>query len=244
MKFRKNNKKIVIVLGASALALGTVGFAGWVINEQLQIEKQSVSVSFGQVSDSSVVATLDERASDFKLSFDSLTDSVGKVTATQDKEDLTFKFVFSVTVGSSLSLTGVKFDINPDPFSTLVTSGYITKAYATTQIVTLDASTANGTYIPNEGFTSYTKTTPTGGEAQTHDVTYNEKNRKYNFVSTFNFKWGEKFNNTNPSKADDVEGGQYNADAIVANLNSFKTAYGNATGQTIGVTITPVTANK
>ena len=88
MKFKKNNKKIVVMLGASALALGTVGFASWIINEQVQIDKQNVNVAFGDVQDTSCVATLDSNNSNFELSFDAKQDNDGKITSPENKEDL------------------------------------------------------------------------------------------------------------------------------------------------------------
>ena len=239
MKFKKNNKKIVVMLGASALALGTVGFASWIINEQVQIDKQNVNVAFGDVQDTSCVATLDSNNSNFELSFDAKQDNDGKITSPENKEDLEFHFKFSFKVGSSKTLSGVKFTMDSDPFSTLVTNKFITAAYATEQTVTLVEDSPAGTYV-TDNFTSYTKG-EAAGKPQSHVVTYEEGTRTYTFVSTFNFNWGEKFNGKNPSIADNEgQGGSLTPDNIINNLNDFKTAYGTTTGQKVGVTITPV----
>lgn len=244
MNFRKNNKKLIIVLGASALALGTVGFASWVITEQVSIAKQDVNVTFGEVENSSVVATLDSGKSDFKLAFDALQDSTGKITAVENKEDLSFHFNFSIKVGQNVKLSGVKFDVNPDPFTNLVTQKYITAAYAATQTVNLIGvgSAAAGTYVTSD-FTSYTKGEATG-KPQSHVVTFDDATNTYTFISTFTFKRGEKFNGKNPSVADNENSGSLTADQIVTNLNEFKKAYGATTGQKVGVTIIPLTSKQ
>lgn len=234
MKHRRNNKKLAIILGASAVALGTVGFASWVINEQAQIDVQNVTVTFGDVNDTSVVATLKDQ--DLALAFDAQTDNQGKVQSNDGAEDLVFSFTYEIRVGSSVKLTGVKFDIE-DIFSGLSDAKYIQLPYAATQTVTLDEATPAGTYIPDSTFKTYSK-----GEAkdalQSHVVSVSDNT--YSFVSTFTFKWGDTFNNVNPSKADDV-GTPNKADAIVTSLNAFKTAYEPLKAKTLNVTITPVT---
>lgn len=135
MKFLKKKKlTVMIAAGLAGVSLGSIGFAGWVINAQTEANP-NVNVTFGAVSDNSYEAKLDENASKLKLAFDS-NKAIGTngMTGEADKEilDVTIKFKIQKTnstntPGSTIFNAGLKsFKVtysNYDLLNNLITTG-------------------------------------------------------------------------------------------------------------------------
>ena len=100
MKFLRKKKLVVMVAaGLAGISLGSVGFAGWVIDAQTKANN-NITVTFGTVKHSSYKAEIltGTGNSELNLAFDSNKDGVGtnNVRGDGSKEDLDFKIVFKI----------------------------------------------------------------------------------------------------------------------------------------------------
>ena len=211
----------LIVLGLSALSLGTIGFSSWIISGINGKATSDVTISVGEVKDQRIYMELNGE-SDTKLNFDADKDipSGGVVSTGEDsKEDLEISFSFNIYSNSrdifTTAMSGKKLYLNfsstNENFKTAVnTNKYLLSPYA------IDGAD----HVINEGKedTNIDLTTPT--EAAQH-IDYTEKSglkkltytvtkleetsgspQKYGSTVklTYYFAWGAMFNYENPVK--------------------------------------------
>lgn len=237
MKFLKKKKLIVMVAaGLSGISLGSVGFAGWVINATTAMEDQNVSVSFGDVTSRSYKAELVTAGTDLNLAFDS--DGVAGtngVVGSGQAEDLTFAIKFKITnmekqtAGPEMFTNGMKsFSVEfskYDVINSLITAGemnLINSPVDLTQKQTI--SLANGNTSDNVSDT--TKKT---------SATYKIEHEAVNGIivtCTYTFGWGSTFSYVNPLQCENAT----NQTAGLKKLNEL------TTGKKVelGVKITPI----
>lgn len=207
----------LIVLGLSALSLGTIGFSSWIISGINGNVTSDVTISVGEVKDQRIYMELTGE-SDTELNFDADKDilSGGVVSAGEnDKEDLKISFSFNIysnkrdifTTAMSGKKLYLKFSSENANFKTAVnTNKYLLSPYAIDGV----------DHVINEGKeeTDIDLTTP----KEATDIDYTEKsglkkltytvknyevtNEKYGSTVelTYYFAWGEIFNYENPVK--------------------------------------------
>lgn len=209
----------LIVLGLSALSLGTIGFSSWIISGISGNATSDVTVSVGEVKDQRIFMVLNS-ASDTTLNFDAdkVATSGGVVSAGEDGEgeDLKISFSFNIYSNSrdifNTAMSGKKLYLNfsseNENFKTAVnTNNYLLSPYA---IDGKDHVVNEGKEETNVDLTTQTEvaqhidyTEKPGLKKLTYTVKdYEVTNEKYGSTVelTYYFAWGDMFNNENPVK--------------------------------------------
>ena len=116
-KRQKSRLTMYIIGGISAISLGSVGFASWVIQGISSTDSSNITASVGSLSDTSVSGSITSSTQDLTVAFDNV--STGNVQL-QNKdgktEKLDFNLKFEFTASSIDSLKGIKrlyFDFTP-----------------------------------------------------------------------------------------------------------------------------------
>ena len=239
----KNNKKIVTIIGiTSVISLGTIGFAAWQINGNVAVKDLGVSVTFGDVTSNTLVAT-EDLGSDKALAFDGSGDNQSSITSPSKVEDLQFVIKYKVKKSNAdASFTKITFNF-ADDLESLITGKYIVRPYAKEKsTLTIDSTQNSKTYYSTHDNPGTYNETSSTGFAQKHVITKDASfgtNFTYNIESTFVFKWGATFNGNNPDQFDNDKTGDEATKAQAA-LNNFKTTYDGVNDKTIKLTITPL----
>ena len=208
----------LIVLGLSALSLGTIGFSSWIISGINGKATSDVTVSVGEVKDQRIFMELNS-ASDTTLNFDADKDieSGGVVSAGEgdEKEDLKISFSFNIYSNSrdifNTAMSGKKLYLNfsseNEKFKTVVdTNKYLLSPYA---IDGADHAIDEGNEEANIDLTTQVgpKDTYYTEKSGLKKLTYTVKNyevtsEKYGSTVelTYYFAWGAMFNYENPVK--------------------------------------------
>lgn len=211
----------LIVLGLSALSLGTIGFSSWIISGISGNATSDVTVSVGEVKDQRIFMVLNS-ASDTTLNFDAdkVATSGGVVSAGEDGEgeDLKISFSFNIYSNSrdifNTAMSGKKLYLNfsseNENFKTAVnTNNYLLSPYA---IDGADHAIDEGNEEANIDLTTQVGpkdtyyTEKSGLKKLTYTVTkYEEPSvnpQKYGSTVelTYYFAWGAMFNYENPVK--------------------------------------------
>ena len=215
MKLLNKGKKSTLkgVLLLATISLGTVGFSAWVIN---------ITFTVGSVTGNNLIISIDDSKTEGTIAFDSDgTEGNGLITGDGNKEDLTFKVVYTVTSVSGFSAVSpvkVTYTYSGDfqGIKGLATSNYIVASCLDVTSITLDG----------------TNTAPTSGV----EVQYSGSSATV--THTWTFAWGSVFANENPCKVSVEDGEAYTN--LITNLKNFETAAEAAmTGKTFDITITP-----
>lgn len=100
-KISKGKAVGLLSLGLASVALGSVGFASWVVSTTTVSAPNSVSATVGAIADQRITmtATVKEGA----VAFDSKESAVGPITSTETKEDLIFSIDYTLTAGADLT---------------------------------------------------------------------------------------------------------------------------------------------
>ena len=236
MKFLKKKKLVVMVAaGLAGISLGSVGFAGWVINAQTSAPG-NVDVTFGDVSNRSYTATLDTANSKLKLVFDSNgTAGTNDVTGSGDNEILTCVVKFKITnssksSGADIFKEGMKsFKIEFSNYSVL--SSLIT----TDNNLNLINSPVDFTQTYTVSLDPSSTSSNAKDETKKTEVKYEVQNQAVDGIvvtCTYTFGWGSTFGYVNPLQCDNKDN-QANGLAKLSELTKNQTV-------TLGIKITPV----
>ena len=100
-KISKGKAIGLLSLGLASVALGSVGFASWVVSTTTLPITNNVTTTVGEISDQRITmtATVKEGA----VAFDSKESAVGPITSAQNLEDLVFSINYSLTAGADLT---------------------------------------------------------------------------------------------------------------------------------------------
>lgn len=236
MKFLKKKKLVVMVAaGLAGISLGSVGFAGWVINATT-VANPNVSVKFGDVTNNSYVAQIsDSDPKALNLSFDSRVEGKGennKIVGGAANEVLDVSFSFTIKNSSSKQPGDKVFAAVPNfnvKFESTLLSGLITANL----IQSPHEIGGDGTLInlsKNEVASSATADMhATYSYTKTHDV-----NDGIKVFVKYHFARGSQFEYKNPQ------------DCTVANaeagLATLKEKTKDNLSSALNITITPVLA--
>lgn len=235
MKFLKKKKLVVMVAaGLAGISLGSVGFAGWVINAQTAYSG-NVAVTFGDVSNRSYSATL-ETDSDLNLAFDSDgTVGTNDVTGSGENEKLTCVVKFRISNssksnGAEIYNEGMKsFKVEFSNYSVL--SSLIT----TTNNLNLINSPVDFTKAYTVSLDPNNTSSNAKDETKKTEVKYKVENQAVDGIvvtCTYTFGWGSTFGYVNPLRCVDKDN-QAKGLAKLTELTKDQTV-------TLGIKITPV----
>ena len=238
LKNKKKKTYICILSGVALVSLISVGFSTWIIDKIQGASAGNISISIGQIDDSSLRIELSDVEGENDLNpirFDSLSADQcleGGVITNGDGqvEKMSFKFTYTLTSGSEFSAENkIKVD-------------YTFGGQASEYISKLGGSAG---FIDTKCIENYSITGIDGSTTSISDVLGKDNNlvavhstityldtTSAKITSTFNFGWGSRFNNVNPCLASDS--------SIMDALKEFETAYNGISGdKSINVTITP-----
>ena len=101
MKIKKSKKLIYLLASITFVSLIGVGFSSWVL-DKIEGDSAKISAEIGLIDNKTLVASIDESASDLEpVRFDA-NDGKGGIVAngdTQSQEKMTFKVVFDIQAG-------------------------------------------------------------------------------------------------------------------------------------------------
>ena len=205
----------LIVLGLSALSLGTIGFSSWIISGIDGNATSDVTVSVGEVKDQRIFMELTgDKDTELNFDADKVATSGGVVSAGEDGEgeDLEISFSFNIYSYSrdifNTAISGKKLYLNfsstNENFKSAVnTNKYLLSPYA---IDGVDKEEANIDLTTQVGPKDTYYTEKSGLKKLTYTVTkYEEPSvnpQKYGSTVelTYYFAWGAMFNYENPVK--------------------------------------------
>lgn len=225
MKIKKSKKLIYLLASITFVSLIGVGFSSWVL-DKIEGDSAKISAEIGLIDNKTLVASIDESASDLEpVRFDA-NDGKGGIVAngdTQSQEKMTFKVVFDIQAG---------YEINKGNIAISFTFDDIAKKY--TEL--LDGQTQ---YIDTSCLKDCEINLPTqdgvvnnASSTISSSVNFADDNTGARITSAFTFKWGKAFGGKNPCESTDQ--------SVVKTLTDFESAYkqiGSDKGFT--VTITP-----
>ncbi len=206
MKFLKKKKlTVMIAAGLAGISLGSVGFAGWVINATTAVEKNDVNVEFGDVSNNAFTAILKNGEYNLKFDCKRVKNPTNDIQGSEDNlEDLNISFTFNINrtnsgttgeeVFSKVEKAEIIFNAPTDsPISTLVEQNYICTplvlgAKNEISLAKTPAVTEN--------------TDQTTGTSVKYEVKYDSVNQGIDVVCSYKFAWGSMFEYKNPQDMD------------------------------------------
>lgn len=238
MKLKKNS---LIILGLSAVALGTIGFSSWIIAETTPTEPvdSNVNVTVGDVVDPNIFLELPQQTDNIIFDADSDAEDKGTVvTATEDsQEKMTFTASFIIGGASqqdfeaAYSSKSVAVQFTSDDLSSLITSECVQSPIVLGEPVTIDE--LNTTFDANTGkITGDSYTNPS--DTSKYEITFSagtpsptgENKGKYGVQVNiaFTFAWGSAFDNKNPVCLKSIDDAAKAALAELDKANDFKLA--------------------
>lgn len=235
LKNKKKKTYIYILSGVALVSLISVGFSTWIIDKIQGAEVGNISVSIGQIDDSSLRIELSDVEGENDLDpirFDSLSAdycSGGVITNGDGQvEKMSFKFTYTLTSGSKFSTENkIKIDYTfgghaSEYINNLGKAGFIdTKCIEGYSITGIDGTPTSISDVFGEN-----KLVAVNSTIEYLDTT------SAKITSTFKFGWGSEFDYQNPCLASDG--------SIMDTLKAFETAYTGIKGdKSINVTITP-----
>ena len=231
MKKFSNKKGITISLIAlAAVALGTVGFATWIITAtSVDTVSTEVSLTIGDVKEESLTLTLSETTE--TLVFDGDSSGTSSSIKGNSTQELTFDFELTVELtNTSRSLSDVISDITVEIkdcetattgvyFSNIADGKHLISPYQVGKAENLisgdNIATNNYSYSVNYSNGSY------GGIKTSYSVNYDSDNKKSVISGTLGFSWGSYYDYLNPTYTtrtnDDLE-------ELITNLKAFSIA--------------------
>ena len=192
-KISKGKAVGLLSLGLASVALGSVGFAAWVVSGTTVSAPNSVSASVGTISDERITMTAEVK--DSTVAFESKTSDVGPITSTENKEDLIFSIGYTLTAGADLT-NGAK----------------------ATWAVALPSALNGKNYVTYVG--SYSTETCTDGSEIT-SVTAAKGATKTGTIY-FKLGWGSAFKGKNPSELVNSDFDTITLDSVINGLKDLK----------------------
>ena len=105
MKIKKSKLTIYILSSIAFISLVSVGFSSWIL-DKIEGDSTNISAEIGLINDKSLIAQIDENASDLTpVCFDANSDNGGVVINgdSEVKEKMTFKIVYDLQGGYALN---------------------------------------------------------------------------------------------------------------------------------------------
>lgn len=202
-KISKGKAVGLLSLGLASVALGSVGFASWVISTTNVNDTENVTVTVGAISDQRITITAALNTGDPSVTLDAKdTQKLGPIKGSGNTaEDLTFKVDVTGKSGAEYGSDtySCKFAV---AFPEAIKDG----SYVTVKSVT-------GSGISGENYaTGFNVPVSTTGEVTTY---------------TFELKWGAKFGNKNPADLteSDFQTLHLDLDTVIADLRKVQNAF-------------------
>ena len=255
-KRQKSRLTMYIIGGISAISLGSVGFASWVIQGISSTDSSNITASVGSLSDTSVSGSITSSTQDLTVAFDNV--STGNVQL-QNKdgktEKLYFNLKFEFTASSIDSLKGIKrlhFDFTPSTSfyalqSSTPESDYIHFPFESSKKSITCPVTINDSSVTDIAAGSFTRIYNNLDNAGNTFVEYvsgtvdtSTSTKKVSFDIKFSFKWGAAFANMNPGL---VPSGTLSLATLKTRIENFQKAFSTAQagGTLMSVVVRPST---
>ena len=224
LKNGKGKKKILFggVTVLSLAAIAGIGYASWVIANNVGDTSDNLDIQIGAISSSSM--NVNTTNQDTVVRFDALANEActnGITNGDGEVEDLEYSVTFTLT--SSGSLNGVTLDFTYDGTSDFISALDGNPQYIDTTCLTDCTYTLAGYGVSGA--------TLTGNDAGTITVTYTDTSAytTANITVAFKFAWGSAFGGVNPCVS--------TVDNVADVLEAFNTAFNTVSGSTISLTI-------
>lgn len=237
MKFLKKKKLVVMVAaGLAGISLGSVGFAGWVINAT-GVANQNVNVSFGSVTNNSYEAKLKteaEGAITETLVFDCKTKGAGTngIIGNGTNEKLDVKFSFTIK-NMGTAQTGEQIFASVPTFTVKFESELI-KSLVDAKLVQSPVAIGVDTPVSLAKGSGASKTTTTDTDKTTYRYEVSHGSGEILVTCVYHFAWGEAFEYVNPQECA--------IDKAKKGLTKFKTLTDGKNNPELNIVITPVLA--
>lgn len=227
-KFNKGKLIGVVAASLSAVSLMGVGFASWIIKDEVKDTIGDINVEVGEVVDQRIQVVKEDTSSEGSLVFDSVVDATGSITSTEAHESLSFKIFYKVKVAKSVTDFKVEAQWTPGKkISSAITSQYIASPFETDAI-----KVAGKAAVGTAGSTSTEHVITAGYHTDAPATPTTEGDFKvYSYTTQFDFAWGSAFGGANPV----YEKGGKSADQIVTALAELKAIK----GEKLSITLTP-----
>lgn len=224
----KGKKKILFggVTVLSLAAIAGIGYASWVIANNIGDTTDNLDIKIGTISSSSITVEITDQDTDVR--FDALEDEYcdnGIRNGDGYTEDLEYSATFTLT--SNSSLVGVTLD-----FTYNGTESFISALDGTPQYIDTTCLT-NCTYtLGDYGVSGATLTNNSKGKI---DVSYTTQYTVAEITVTFEFAWGSAFGGVNPCTS--------TVTGVADVLSAFNTAFSGVSNSTISLTIAAESAS-
>lgn len=246
-KRQKSRLAMYIIGGISAISLGSIGFASWVLTG-VEHASENISVSVGQVENNSLVTTIygSTEGSDLALNFDNVSGGgSNKIFSEGGSEDLAFSIKFKIdgAVASKLNTVEFTFDTgiagtsslpNPlmDSTGTNDAIDYLCYPWLSTRKVDFTYTSSTKTFTLKDGKNPNGEEIAINVDSSTSDTTLIA-------TATFTFKWGKAFSSVNPGNTTIT--GSMTREILIQRLNAFNSAFSTATtgDKFLAVKVTP-----
>lgn len=216
-------KKIVLgtVMALSAVSLASVGFANWIINGITGIDSGNITVTMGQVADTSVTTTMNT-GSDLSVAFENVKTVPTGATKLFDNnddgvEDLKFQLNFKISTTGTTKISTLVDQVTfkfsqSEGFAKCIEKNYIVSPFGA---ASKDVDNWVSSLTVNLVQTIDVGANPVLTVNKATDGTYMD------VTAAFSFKWGSEFNGHNPGYT--YEDDSIKADKMKTNLKAFKT---------------------
>jgi len=247
----KSSKAVAIVAAAlSAVAVGSVGFASWVISgtNVTVSTKNTLSVEVADVIDKRFTLSVDNANSDLSVRFDAQSgDTTGPIVYSADSgvtggEDLNASIVWTLAANDKkTSISGLVTSVTAEFSSYKDISSYVVSPFT----VSDDKATATiwsttSTFTPPTGVETKVTTSIVNSNG-TDSSSSDNISGAYSITckTTFTFSWGKYFGSSNPGNYSGSDASTI--DNYISGLEALKSLNSTAWGQ-ITLTATATTA--
>ncbi len=226
MKIKKSKLTIYILSSIAFISLVSVGFSSWVL-DKIEDDSTNISAEIGLINDKSLIAQIDENASDLKpVCFDANSGNGGVVINgdSEVKEKMTFKIVYDLQGGYALNEGNILINFTFDD----IAKKYTQYLDGKTQYIDTSCVKDCSIVLPQSNSTINNDTNSISSV-----ITYTSGDfNSVHVESTFTFKWGDAFDGNNPCASHDK--------SVIETLYDFNAAFASiGTNKTFTVTITP-----
>ena len=211
-KRQKSRLAMYIIGGISAISLGSIGFASWVVTTEHGTADKNISVDVGTVTNNSTSITVNDSQSDLTLNFDNVESPTGEFfdNNTGGTEKLGFKINFTVT-GNTSAYSNIVFTfsgaLTEDKYNNYLGRPYSTSTNKTiTYTLSWSPATISGTNQVIDLPSGVQNTITNSGTTTT-------------ITANFYFKWGDIFKNKNPGNLKTTDG--VTKDNVIKNTDDF-----------------------
>lgn len=225
MKIKKSKLTIYILSSIAFISLVSVGFSSWVL-DKIEGDSTNISAEIGLINDKSLIAQIDENASDLKpVCFDANSENGGVVINgdSEVKEKMTFKIVYDLQGGYALNGGKILINFSFDE----IAHKYTTCLDGTTQYIDTSCIKNCSITLPRNSSTVDNET-----KSISSVISYSDDFTSARIESTFTFKWGDAFGGKNPCASNDK--------AVIETLSDFNDAFASiGDDKNFTVTISP-----